>query len=321
MTSPPSSSPPADAPQVVSRSKGEKAILTSLMISTLLVSIGFVLATVLGGYGFPATFVGFLMGAFTGTLAYTFFGPIDGAVFGLGPLRLTGIAAVIIGVTLGIKGPLGDDLKDARAIQRGMRAEARIEEAERNADEARTAQRALETRLAQLEQEKGDVQISSTTAVLSRIRLSRANDPLGRGLLEMFRLGQGPFNPVLDTLRVPVRFNETVRPGSFRYCHSRRPEFHERPIRFEVVNREAGTSTVITLEAGSDIGQGICSDIQFELMLGCDAVAALLPGMTAGCGPRGGVEWLPPSTNRNYEVVATILNPDILPRSAVSVRN
>ncbi|HYI46887.1 MAG TPA: hypothetical protein VEX35_00325 [Allosphingosinicella sp.] len=301
------------------RSGGETIFLVCMIVGTLVAAIGFVIATIVWNLPFPSTFVAILMGLCVATLAYTFLGGVDGAVFRLGGIQLAGSVAVIAAIIYLVKGPMAADMNDARAIQKGQNAISLIEQEETKTAAERQLRRQAERRLQDLQGESGETQATTVSGIVARIHAATARSSLGRGVLNLFTRGLGPFNPTLETMPLAVRFNDTVRPGSYRYCHSRRgDDFDGRPVRFEVVNREAGTTTQITLEPGDDFGQALCTaGMTFEIALGCDAVQALLPGATTACDARQRFAWIPPYTERNYDVVATILNPDVLPRSSV----
>jgi len=288
-----------------------------MILLTLLFATSFVVATVAYGFGFSAIFVSFLMGLCLATISYAFLGGVEGAVFEAGRLRLAGAAAVVLVTVVALNGPLAREMADVKAIAAGREAEARIAAEQRKAADERAGRLVAERRAIELEGQAADGETNSVAGTIARLRRSTADQPLGRGVLELFRSGAGPFNRALGTVRLPVRFNEQVRAGTFQYCHSRRPEFHDRPVRFDLVDAQNATSTFIVLEPGNDIGAGLCTDIDSDVRLGCDAVTTLLPNMVAGCDGRAGVAWLPPNTNRKYDVVATILNPALVTRDAI----
>lgn len=103
------------------RSKVEEVFLISLIAATLIATVGFVLFTIIGGYGFPSTLVAILMGLCVATLVYTFLGGVEGAVFKLPGFQLAGAAAVIMGTMYLLYGPLRDDMNNAKAIAIGKR--------------------------------------------------------------------------------------------------------------------------------------------------------------------------------------------------------
>jgi hypothetical protein len=302
---PPESGPPAPA-----RSRGETIFMIVLLAATLAASIGFVLATTVGGYGFPSTMVAILMGVFVATLAYTFLGGVRGAVFKLGGFELAGAAAVIMIVVYAVKGPLGSDMNDARLIQTGRDAEARIEQEQaRTLAERRLKQDALR-RVEELEGQAGDTATNTVAGLVARIRASNGATPLGRGVLDLYRRGVGPFNRAIRMAPLRVRFNNAISPGAFQYCHDRLGDDFAGPVLFQIVDTDAGTAAEVTLEGGEDIGQGICSGIAFDAKLGCDAARALFPGAAETC----------PNAGRVVQLNATILNADLVPRSSVGTR-
>ncbi len=307
---------PAPAPpQQPQRTRLEKIFLGAIILSTMLAAIGFVLGSTIQGYGFPSTFVAILLGVCVATLAYSFLGGGSGAVFKLGGFELAGAAAVIMVVVYAVKGPLSADMNDVRHIRIGRDAEQLLEHERQAVIAERRARRDAERQVEELRGQAGDMVTESVSAIIGRIGQSSADQPLGRGVLDLFHAGRGPFNPVLGTVRLPVRFNADVRRGTYRFCHGRRAQLQGRPVRFELVDRQAGTSRRIQLDPGEDIGQGICSEINFDVLLGCDAVDEILTGAVASCDARSGIGWVSPHTNSNFELVATILNPALLPRS------
>jgi hypothetical protein len=124
--------------------------------------------------------------------------------------------------------------------------------------------------------------------------------------------GRGPFDATIQTLNLSARFNSDVQKGTFRFCHDKRPELQDKPVRFEVVDAEAGTSTRIELQPGADIGPGLCSAIKFDVQLGCDAVEQLVKSGASACDAARGVAWTDQSANKIYALTATILNPELV---------
>jgi hypothetical protein len=294
------------------RSRTETFFLYGLMGLTLLVSTAFVIATVGWGYGFPAVFVSLILAAFIVILAYTSLGGVGGDVFQLGPAKLTGAIAGLIAVFWLVNGPMANDMKDVKAVAVGRDAQKEIDAAEAKTLDEQRLRRNAERRVAELEATSSDQQSNSVSAILKRIQASSADDALGRGVLQLMKDGKGPFNTSLETLMLEARFNGKVPQGTFLYCHDKRPELQDHPVKFEVVDPETGSSQAIVLNAGADIGPGICTQIKFDVQLGCDAVQALIGNSTSACEAKRGIAWTDSSANKVYGLTATILNPELV---------
>lgn len=293
--------------------KNEKIFLVALIIMTLLIGLGFVGATVFAGYGFPATVVAVLFGIAIAALVFTFLGGVGDASFTAVGVKVGGTLAAILIVWLVIKGPMHDELLDAQAIQIGKNARAMLNQANARADGEQSAKDEAIRQLKAAKAACNDVQADSISAILARIEESSATDRLGKGVLDLHDQGKGPFNPVLRTTKLPARFVASVQPGTYRACYGKQPDLRDKPITFEVVDAAAGTSKKITLKPGSDIGAGLCSQIAFDVQLGCDAALELIPDAALRCDERNGVAWKEPTANKTYELVASLLNPELTP--------
>jgi hypothetical protein len=294
------------------RSSTETFFLYGLMGLTLLLSTGFVIATVGWGYGFPAVFVSLILAAFIAILAYTSLGGVGGDVFQLGPAKLTGAIAGLVAVFWLVNGPMANDMKDVKAIAAGKDAQKQIDAAEAKALDEQRLRHKAEQRVAELQAASSDEQSNSVSAILQKIQASSADEPLGKGVLQLMKDGKGPFRATLQTLTLKARFNEKVPQATFLYCHDKRPELQDHPVQFEIVDPDTGSSQKIVLNSGADIGPGICAQIKFDVQIGCDAVKALLGGSTSACDVKRGIAWTEPSANKVYDLTATILNPDLV---------
>jgi len=291
----------------------EKAFLIALISGALAISLGFVAATVFGGYGFPATVVAVLFGIAIAALVFAFLGGTADASFQVGAARLGGTSALILIVVWFIKGPMYEELKDAAAINAGRNAAEKLASANERADAEREAKEQALSQLRTARSNCSETQAETVAGILTRIEESSATDRLGQGVLKLRDRGKGPFNPVLSTTKLAVRFVSSVEKGTFRACYGKQPDLRDKPVTFEIIDAEAGTSRKITLKPGSDIGVGLCSAISFDVQLGCDAALDLVPDAALRCDERTGVAWKEPAANRSYEVVATLLNPDFTP--------
>lgn len=295
---------PDETQRVLTR--GEKIFVGAFAVFAFIVSLGFVIATVGWGLAFPGVFVAVALGVSIASIVYAFLGGVAGAEFSVvAGLKLAGSLAAIAIVYYLISGPLDKSMNDAKAIAAGRDAEAAIQAERQRAIGERTARLTAEQRVRELQSEAGIHQSDSDAAVLARIRESTAGDDLGRGVLNIYRVHQGPFRA--QTMKLQSRFIQDVPSGTFRFCHDRRPELQDRQVQFEVVDPDTGSSKKLQARAGGDIGPGACEVIKFDVQLGCDAARSLLQ---LECDERHGVAWPAPSDNRTYELVATILNPD-----------
>lgn len=286
--------------------KGEKIFVGAFAVFIFLVSLGFVIATVVWGFAFPGVFVAIALGICIASLVYAFLGGVAGAEFSvINGLKVAGSLAVIAIIYYLVSGPLDASMNDAKAVAAAKGAESRIEQEQQKTLDEHTARLRAEQKVQELQSQAGITQSDTDAAVLGRIRQSSADDDLGRGVLTIYRNHQGPFRS--QTMKFQSRFLQEVPPGTFRYCHDGKPELQDRQIQFEVVDPDTGTSRKIVLRAGGDIGPGACQVIKFDVQLGCDAAKALLQ---VDCDERHGVAWPSPSDNRIYELVATVMNPD-----------
>lgn len=200
-------------------------------------------------------------------------------------------------------------MKNVKAIAIGKDAQKEIDAEQAKLNVEQRLRRKADQRIVELESSISDQQLNSVSALLQRIGSSSADDPLGKGVLQLMRDGKGPFDATLQTLTLSARFNGAVEKGTFRFCHDKRSELQDKPVRFEIVDPDAGTSEKIMLRPGADIGPGLCSAIKFDVQLGCDAVGQLIKSSASTCDTDRGVAWTDPSANRVYKLTATVLNP------------
>lgn len=287
--------------------RGEKIFVGSLAVFTFFVSLGFVIATVGWGLAFPGVFVAVALGICIASVVYAFLGGVAGAEFSMVTgIKLAGSLAAIAIVYWVISGPLDRSMNDVKAITTGKAAEATIEQEHQTTLQERAARLRAEQKVRELQSQAGIDQSGSDAAVLARVRQSTAGDDLGRGVIAIYRNRQGPFRT--QTTKVQSRFIQDVSNGSFRFCHGSKPELQGKQVQFEIVDPETGVSKKIQLRAGADIGPGACQVIKFDVQLGCDAAKDLLQ---LACDERRGVAWPAPADNRIYELVATVMNPDL----------
>ncbi len=287
--------------------RGEKFFVGGFALFTFVVSLGFVIATVGWSIPFPAVFVAIALGICIASIVYAFLGGVAGAEFSIvAGLKLAGSLAAIFIVYYLIAGPLEKSMNDAKAIIVGRAAEAVIQEERQRTLSERIGRLKAEHKVQELNSEAGIERSDTDAAILARIRQSSADDDLGRGVLTIHRNREGPFRS--QTVKLKSRFIQDVPGGTFRFCHQSKSELRGKEVQFEVVNPETGDSKKITLHAGGDIGPGACQVIQFDVQLGCDAAIGLLQ---LDCSATRGVAWPGPADNRVYELVATIMNPDL----------
>lgn len=286
--------------------RGEKIFVGGFAVFIFVVSLGFVVATVGWGLGFPAVFVALALGMCIASIVYAFLGGVAGAEFLImAGLKVAGSLAAIAIVYWLVSGPFEKNMNDVRLIEIGRSAEADLLKSEADAAKERTARRKLELRVAELESGARITESDTVAATLAKVRSSTANDDLGEGILTIYRNREGPFRR--QATQFKARFLHAVPQGTFWFCHDRRPELQGKDVRFELVDREAGTSEKITLRAGGDIGLAVCQDIPFDVQLGCDAASELLK---LQCTPQRGVAWPEGNAARTFDLVATNLNPD-----------
>lgn len=297
---------PGEAYPVSRHARFELMFVAGLIIFSILASLAFVLMTVVGPFGFPSTFVAVLLGLAIAAALYRFLGGAAGATVTIGAAKLAGTAALFAVVFYLVDGPLQKNMNDVKAIAAAHEAEASVEAAKSEAIKERTARKQLELRVAELESGAGIREADSVAAILARIRASKADDDLGEGLIAIARNKEGPWRR--QASRYKARFLHSVPNGTFWFCHDRRPELQDRDVRFELVNREAGTSEKVTLRGGGDIGLGVCTDIQFDVQLGCDAARELLK---LECSTQRGVAWPHDMGTREFELIATTVTPDL----------
>lgn len=289
-----------------SLTKGEKIFVGGLAVSILAVSTGFVIATIGWGLPFPGVYIAIALGICIAVIVYAFLGGVAGTEFSVGTgMKFAGSLAAIVGVYYVFSGPLETSMNDAHAIAVGKAAESTIQQEQQKALDEHAARLRAEQKVQELQSQAGITQSDTDAGVLARIRQSSADDDLGRGVIGIFRNHQGPFRT--QTMKLQSRFIQDVPGGTFRFCHSNKPELQDKQIQFEVVDPDSGTSRKIVLRAGGDIGPGACQVIKFDVQLGCDAAQALLQ---VQCSEQHGVAWPAPSDNRAYELVATVMNPD-----------
>jgi hypothetical protein len=298
--------PVTDVPGTRPRSRGEAIFLAAFSIGTLIIGLAFVVATVFWSYGFPSTVVAILFSICIGTLAYTFLGGAGGASFQLGAVKLAGAAALIIIVFYLVDGPLEKNMTDVEAIAAGKRAEGLIKVANDAAKKASTERDALKERVAEMEAGNTIKQSEAAEAIVARVRKSKPNDPVGRGVLAIYHNGEGPFVRFLRRAEMQARFHNQVPKGTFWFCHDQQPDLRGKTVTLERGSGAEGTSNKITLRAGSDIGWLQCKSITYDMQLGCDAAEELL---SLTCGSNG-IAWTETNGNKAYPIGASILNPE-----------
>jgi len=285
---------------------GEKLFVGGFAVFSFVVALGFVIATVGWGMGFPAVFVAIVLGVCIASIVYAFLGGVAGAEFSaIKGVKVAGTLAAIVIVYYLISGPLEKNMNDVTAIQNGKAAEAQIRQLRGDLTTERAAKEKAEEHAQELQANAAINRSNSDASILAQIAKSSANDDLGRGVLNLYRNRQGPFHS--DTIKLESRFLEDVPAGTFRFCHDSRPELTDKQVQFEIVDPDTGSSRRILLKAGADIGPGACQIIKFDVQLGCDAAQALLQ---VDCDQHRGVAWSQPSDNRIYQVVATVADPD-----------
>lgn len=289
-----------------SLTRGEKIFVGGFAVFTFAVSLGFVIATVGWKLAFPAVFVAVALGICIASIVYAFLGGVAGAEFSaVAGLKLAGSLAAIAIIYYLVSEPLEKNMNDVRLIEVGKNAEAKLLEAQTETIRERTARRRLELRVAELESGARVTESGTVAATLARVRSSTADDDLGEGIITIYRNREGPFRR--RALALKARFLHSVPSGTFWFCHDRRPDLQGKDVRFELVDRAAGTSEKIVLRAGGDIGLGVCADIPFDVQLGCDAAGELLK---LQCSPGRGVAWPEGSAVRTFDLVATNMNPN-----------
>lgn len=286
--------------------RGEKFFVGAFAVGAFLVALGFVIATVGWGFGFPAIFAAIALCICIASIVYAFLGGVAGAEFtAVSGIKVAGSLAAIAIIFWLVSGPLEKNMNDVKAIAAGRIAETQIQDAQKKAVDEHTARLAAEQKVQELQSQASIQQSGSDAAMLARVRNSSDKDDLGRGVLQIERNHQGPWRA--SVIKLNARFIQDVPPGTFRFCHDKKPELQDGQVQFEVVDPNSGTSKKITLKAGGDIGPGACQVIAFDVQLGCDAAMQLL---NVECDDRRGVAWPAPSDNHAYELVAAVMNPD-----------
>jgi len=284
-----------------SPSRFELIFVSSLIVGSLLVSLAFVVLTIVFKYGFPSTFVAILLGVAIGAAVYRFLGGVTGTEFKVGAAKLAGSAALIVIVFYLVDGPLQRNMNDVEAIAVGKTAQADLRIERQRALAERTAKERAEQRVAELEAGATVRQSSTVEGTLAQVKKSTAGDVLGKGVLQIQANRQGPWRRQASNLK--ARFLHTVPNGTFRFCHDRRPDLHGKRVEFELVNSQAGTSEKVTLDAGGDIGLGLCQNLDFDVQLGCDAANELLK---LECSVQRGVAWPEGDDKRTFDLVTTM---------------
>lgn len=282
-------------------SRFELIFVTGLIIALLLVSLGFVLLSVLAGYGFPSTFVAILLGLAIAAAVYRFLGGVTGTEFKVGAAKLAGSAALFGIVFYLVEGPLEKNMNDVEAIADGRSAQTKLRIGEQKTLDEKTGRQKAELRAAELEAGATVKQSDTVEGTLAQVRRSTAGDSLGKGVLRLQENRQGPWQR--QALNLQARFLHSVPKGTFWFCHDRRPDLHGKSVQFELVNTAAGTSEKITLQSGGDIGLGICQNLTFDVQLGCDAAIELLK---LECSAQRGVAWPEGDAKRTFDLVTTM---------------
>lgn len=300
-----------------SLSRVEKLFLGGIIIFCL----GFVVSSAIAAVGWDRwiwpTLLAFLLGLLLATLSYAFLGGVAGNQVVVGGIKLVGAAGLVVGVTYLLAGKLREEMESARkANESGGRAaqlvrlqasvsekQARIADLDRDLHESRERVKQLET--------------TAAPDIVARLRSASPDMPLGQEVLRLFRTGSGPFRREIGSLEIAVRFHQDVEPGTFFYCHSALAErIGENPVKFQYLDPQTQRITRINLRPGNDIGAGLCQGLEYQAQLGCDAAQALFPGAIGRCD-RNGVNWNASESDRIYRLSAAILNPDLVPQSAI----
>lgn len=301
---------PANAGKPV-RSPTETRFLAVVSIGTFVISVLFVAATVFFGFGFPAPIVAILLGICIATLAYAFLGGVDGSSFELksapGVIKLGGAVAVIMITFWLAKDPIEKNMNDVEVIAKARADVTKYAGLESDRDAQKAARTTAENKVKELDAELKQKQAETVGVQLDRIRRSTANDPLGKGVLQIFRDGEGPFSRVVSREKLKAGFHNEVPDGTFWYCHDKKASWKGKKALFEHVVAGEPRSRKITLSAGADIGWGACQTVKVDVQLGCDAAQRLL-GLQ--CDSQRGVGWPDPSAAREFEFPASVMNPE-----------
>jgi len=287
--------PDASGPSLT---KGEKIFVGGFALGAFLISLGFVIATVGWGFGFPAVWVAIALGICIASIVYAFLGGIAGTEFSaMAGIKLAGSLAAIVAIYWIFSGPLERNMNDVKAVAVGKAAEAALTEERGRTAAERAARVNAEQKLQLLEADTGIKQSDTDAAAVARVRNSSDQDDLGRAVLRIERNHEGPWRA--RVMKLNGRFIQDVPPGTFRFCHDKRPELQDGPVQFEAVDPDSGTSRKITLGPGGDIGPGACQVISFDVQLGCDAAKQLL---AVECDARRGVAWPASTDKRAYGI-------------------
>lgn len=310
------SDPIAEA--VPDRALPDRLFLQIVCALALVIVVGFIGATVFFDTDFPTTFAALFFGVFVGVLIYVFVDPKQENKIAVGTVSLGGMAAVVAAFALlfadGINKEMNPALtiEEARAQVTEIEGKATLLERKLGASQREAA--ALKEELDELLAAGGTTPAVTDRRVLEAISTATPVSRLGKGVLELFQAGQGPFDPTIEDVAVRVAFHESIRSAEFHYCHAARPDLAG-PVRFTRVTDSGEVLGPIQLDAANDIGTRNCEDprVDYEAKLGCDAALKLLsPDEFTGCINGEPIRWAPGVTP--FDLSATRLNPAMLPR-------
>jgi len=228
----------------------------------------------------PAFPIAVLIGTAVATLTFRYLGGTAPTTFSLGALKLSGSAALLVGVTYFGNQELNKQIPQAQA---GNEASTSLSELKGKVERLTTENQKLKTQ-------------TDDEALLKRLLKEDPQTPFARQLRDMVDNDQGVFRQTSKTLTSVIK----MRNGSYQAC--RNLGLERRPIRVSVPQSDSGSTTSIRLESEGLIDPQFCQDEKsFKLQISCDAGQSLFPD-DLFCDPSSTPKWKTPKAFKTITI-------------------
>lgn len=148
----------------------------------------------------------------------------------------------------------------------------------------------------------------SADVIVKHVRNSAYDDEIGRQILKIQQDKRGPWAELGTQLALKAKFYGRVEPGTFRYCHNGDYNFDQGLVKIQIGDDSPVGTAEIHLVPGKDVGAKICKTLDYDLQLGCDALAEFFPDAVAECTGEP-IRWKAGESNRSIQIYATAINP------------
>lgn len=224
------------------------------------------------GHWPPAFPVAILIGAAVATLTFRYLGGTAPTTFGLGALKLSGSAALLVGIAYFGNIELDKQIGKAKTDNDLVTSE-------------RTLRNDIKTLRAENQKLKHD---ASDEGLLKRIQNESPQTPFANGLRDMAENEEGIFRRTRKTRTSAIG----IKSSSYQAC--RNLGLEGRRIRVLALQPETDTPFTLNLDSGGLIDPQFCQDEAqngFKLQISCDAGLKLFPQDIQYCDANNQPKW------------------------------